>query len=121
MTVADRAAEVTRASDLAVDLATALAATEPGHLRIATVPVEDLDAIALFAAARELDLEAALWLQPSEGTAIVGIGRAWAVGPHGPTRFTEAGQSWRELLARRAPGGEAADRARLPRGAGPVL
>ena len=36
--------------------------------------------------ARELDLEAALWLQPAEGSAIVGIGRAWAIEPDGPAR-----------------------------------
>ena len=84
-------------------------------------PHADLDAIALFAAARELDLEAALWLQPSEGMAIVGIGRAWAVEPQGPARFTAAGRSWRELLARSRRGDEATEPSRLPRGAGPVL
>ncbi len=124
MTVADRAADpaadVAHATDLGTAL-DALPATGPGLLRTATVPADDVDAIALFAAARELDLEAALWLQPSEGTAIVGIGRAWAVEPEGPVRFTAAGRSWRELLAARAPGGGAADPAGLPRGAGPVL
>ena len=99
----------------------ALPASEPGSLRSATVALGDLDAIALFAAARELDLEAALWLQPSEGTAIVGIGRAWAVEPGGSTRFAEAGRAWRALVARSGPGGAAVDPSRLPRGAGPVL
>ena len=120
MTVADRAADLSPATDLGAAL-DVLSAAEPGVLRSATVPVDDLDAIALFAAARELDLEAALWLQPSEGTAIVGIGRAWAVGPDGPARFTAAGRSWRELLARAAPGDGAAEPTRLPRGAGPIL
>jgi len=99
--------------------------------------VGDLDAIALFAAARELDLEAALWLQPSEGMAIVGIGRAWAVEPGGPARFAEAGRSWRALVARHGDGAAgardgaasarsgagdgAAEPSGLPRGAGPVL
>ena len=119
MTVADRAAEVGRETDLGTALDQG-PATDPDALRVATVAVADLDAIALFAAARELDLEAALWLRPSEGTAIVGIGRAWAVGPDGPTRFSAAGRSWRELLAGRAPGGPR-DAASLPRGAGPVL
>jgi len=119
VTVADRASDVARAPDLGTAL-DALPAAEPGVLRAATEPVGDLDAIALFAAARELDLEAALWLQPSEGMAIVGIGRAWAVGPAGPTRFAVAGGSWRELLARSVPGG-AAEPSRLPRGAGPIL
>jgi isochorismate synthase EntC len=117
---ADRAADVAPVTDLGAAL-DALPATGPGLLRAATVPADDVDAIALFAAARELDLEAALWLQPSEGTAIVGIGRAWAVEPEGPVRFTTAGRQWRELLAARAPGGRAVDAIRLPRGAGPVL
>jgi isochorismate synthase len=120
LTVADRAVDAAPGTDLGTALEE-LPAAEPGVLRAATVPVDDLDAIALFAAARELDLEAALWLQPSEGTAIVGIGRAWAVGPEGPARFGAAGRSWRELLARSAPGDRVAEPARLPRGAGPVL
>jgi len=119
VTVADRPADVAHAPDLGAAL-DALRGPEPG-LRAATVPVDDLDPIALFAAARELDLEAALWLQPSEGTAIVGIGRAWAVAPDGPARFTAAGRSWRELLARLVPAGERPEAARLPRGAGLVL
>jgi len=130
VTVADRAAaragHAARAGEVdgPTDLATALAAqpvAEAGALRAATVPVDDVDAIALYAAARELDLEAALWLQPSDGSAIVGIGRAWAVTPTGPERFTDAGRSWRELLGRGAARDAAAARARLPRGAGPVL
>ena len=91
MTVADRAAEVGRETDLGTALDQG-PATDPDALRVATVAVADLDAIALFAAARELDLEAALWLRRSVGTAFVGIGRAWAVGPDGPTRFSAAGR-----------------------------
>jgi hypothetical protein len=73
VTVADRAtdrvaADAARATDLGAAL-DAQPAAKAGVLRAATVPFDDLDAIALFAAARELDLEAALWLQPSEGTA----------------------------------------------------
>jgi isochorismate synthase len=120
VTVADRASDVAPAPDLGTAL-DALPAAERGVLRVATVPVGDLDAIALFAAARELDLEAALWLQPSEGTAIVGIGRAWAVEPAGPSRFAVTGGSWRELIARSVAGAAAAEPSRLPRGAGPIL
>jgi isochorismate synthase len=114
-----------RETDLGAALE-ALPAAEPGSLRTATVALGDLDAIALFAAARELDLEAALWLQPSEGMAIVGIGRAWAVEPGGPARFAEAGRSWRALVARHGDGAAgardgAAEPSRLPRGAGPIL
>jgi isochorismate synthase len=119
VTVADRAGV-----GLGADLVTALEelpGAADGSLRIATVACDDLDPIALFAAARELDLEAALWLQPSEGAAIVGIGRAWTVAPDGPGRFATAGRSWRELLARSQSRGGAAGRSALPRGAGPVL
>jgi isochorismate synthase len=97
------------------------AGTTRGRALVATVAVADLDPVALFAAAREADLEAALWLQPAEGTALVAIGRAWAVEPAGPGRFATAGNAWRELLAGAAPGGLAANPDRLPRGAGPVL
>jgi isochorismate synthase len=92
-----------------------------GALRAATVRVRDLDAVALFAAAREQDLEAALWLQPSAGTAIVGIGRAWAIEAEGPGRFASAVRGWRDLLASAPPAASAGADGGLPRGAGPVL
>ena len=130
---AERAAGPARDHALEMDLGAALEGLPepaPGSLRSATVQLDDLDPIALFGAARELDLEAALWLQPSEGMAIVGIGRAWAVEPSGPARFDEARRSWRALIAR--PGEQAAaghqEAAQpgpgpgpLPRGSGPVL
>lgn len=121
MTVADRA-DVGLERDLgaALDTLDALSATDGDLPRTVTVPHGDLDAIALFAAARELDQEAALWLQPSEGTAIVGIGRAWAVAPPGPARFSTAGQAWRALVAA-MPGDHVGAPPPLPRGAGPVL
>jgi isochorismate synthase len=88
-----------------------------GPLTAATVVAPSLDPIALYAAAVEADLEAALWLRPSEGTAFVGIGRAWAVEAAGPERFQAAEFAWRELLA-----GARLDRpADAPLGAGPVL
>lgn len=65
----------------------------------ATVDVPDSDPIAVYAAAVEADLEASLWLRPSEGTAYVGIGRAWAVEPDGPARFSVAEEAWRGLVA----------------------
>ena len=79
-----------------------------GGLAAATVPVGDVDPVALFAAAAEADLEAALWLRPAEGTALVGIGRAWAVEAAGPSRFREAEEAWRALV-REARLGSAAD------------
>lgn len=69
-----------------------------GRLVSAGVPVDAVDPIGLFAAAAEADLEAALWLRPSEGLALVGVGRAWAAEGGGPERFREAEAAWRDLL-----------------------
>jgi isochorismate synthase len=88
-----------------------------GSFRASTRPAPAVDPISLFAAAREEDLEAALWLQPSAGFALVGIGRAWSVEPAGADRFVRAAAAWREHLdgaAIEIPAG-------LPRGVGPVL
>jgi isochorismate synthase len=68
-------------------------------LASATLAVPGLDPISLFAAAVEAGLEGALWLKPSEGTAFVGIGRAWAAEPDGPDRFATAEAAWRGVLA----------------------
>ena len=88
-----------------------------GSLASATAVAPSFDPIALYAAAVEAGLEAALWLRPSEGTAFVGIGRAWAVDPAGDRRFHDAEGAWRELLA-----GAHVDRpADATPGAGPVL
>jgi isochorismate synthase len=77
-------------------------ATRPAHatpaLVAASATVATLDVISLFAAAVEADLEVALWLQPSERAAFVGIGRAWAVSPEGPDRFRCAEDAWRALV-----------------------
>lgn len=70
----------------------------PG-LVAATLPVRPVDPVALFAAALEADLEAAIWLRPSDGTALVGIGRAWAADAEGPGRFAAAATAWAALLA----------------------
>jgi isochorismate synthase len=115
MTIADRPAAIGSTSDTA----DALAALDGGDgLRTTTAPVHALDPVALVEAAREAGLEAALWLQPAEGLALVGIGRAWSVEPAGPDRFERAAAAWRALLAcARAAGAPA----RMPRGAGPVL
>jgi isochorismate synthase len=86
----------------------------------ATIPVTGIDPISLYAAAVEADLEAVLWLRPSEGTAFVGVGRAWATEPAGPDRFRTAEAAWRDLLhdARiDRPDAEASE----ARGTGPVL
>ena len=88
-----------------------------GALASATAVAPSLDPIALYAAAVEADLEAAIWLRPSEGTAFVGIGRAWAVEAAGATRFADAEAAWCDLLD-----GARLDRpADAPPGAGPVL
>jgi isochorismate synthase len=90
---------------------------ETDALASVTIPVPGIDPISLFEAAVESDLEAALWLRPSEGTAFVGIGRAWAIEAEGPNRFRQAEEAWRELIregrmagAADAPAGRAAGR-----------
>lgn len=75
-------------------------AANGARLVAATVPVDAVDPIALFAAAVEADLEAALWLRPAEGTGFVGLGRAWAVEPEGSARFCAAAEAWRSLVRR---------------------
>ncbi len=87
-------------------LGRAVASSAPGEpapgastLASATVRVAGVDPIALFAVAAEADLEVALWLQPSEGTALVGVGRAWAFGGAGPDRFKAAESGFRDLIA----------------------
>ena len=122
MTVADR----TGVDAAAARLDDALDAVgREDALRVATIPAEDIDPIALFEAAREVDLEAALWLQVADGFALVGVGRAWSVDPAGPDRFAVASEAWRALLAgaELGPAGATGDGgpAGLPRGAGPVL
>ncbi len=79
--------------------AAAAGANEPSTLVAVTEPVPTVDAITLYAAAVEADLEAALWLRPSQGMALVGIGRAWATEPQGPDRFATAEIEWHNLLA----------------------
>ena len=86
------------------------------RLVAATCAAPALDPIALFAAARELDLEAALLVGPSDGLALVGIGRAWAAEASGPGRFQAAAAAWATLAGRARVAPED-----LPRGVGPVL
>jgi isochorismate synthase len=118
MTIADRPG-----IDLGADLLAALEAAPaaPGLLRTTTVAVADLDPLALVEAAREADLEAALWLQPADGFALVGIGRAWAVEPAGPERFVTAADAWARLLRGAVSSAPAPGAVHLPRGAGPLL
>ena len=118
MTIADRPGIDPGADMLAALEATA---TAPGLLRSATVAVADVDPVALVEAAREVGLEAALWLQPADGFALVGIGRAWAVEPAGRDRFAIAAEAWTALLRGATLPGTVGGSAPLPRGAGPLL
>jgi len=68
------------------------------RLAATSVPIKSVDAVALYSAAVEADLEAVLWLRPSEQFALVGIGRAWSIEPAGPERFLEADAAWRALV-----------------------
>ncbi len=86
-------------------------------LTSATVAVTGIDPISLYAATVEADLEAVLWLRPSEGTAFVGIGRAWATEPAGESRFRAAEAAWRALVRDARIDRQDGD----GRGAGPVL
>jgi isochorismate synthase len=70
-----------------------------GTLAAATIAIRSVDPIALFAAAVEAGLEAALWLRPSESTSLVGLGRAWAIETAGPDRFRVAESAFERLLA----------------------
>jgi isochorismate synthase len=101
VTVVDR-----RAASANIAIATAVTAllaasrrAGPRSLGTATLVIAPLDPIGLFAAARALDLEAALWLQPAADRSIVGVGRAWAIEAAGPGRFVEAANAWRGVLA----------------------
>ena len=107
MTVTDRSARPSPATarstaPVAREVRALLADAErrggPRPLLTATLQIDDLDPIDLFAAARAEGLEAALWLQPASDRSIVGIGRAWAVEPSGPDRFTIATAAWRAVL-----------------------
>jgi isochorismate synthase len=84
------------------------------RLASATIQVATVEPIALFAAAIETGLEAALWLRPAEGTALVGIGRAWAVEADGAARFHDAETAWRALVRDAALDGSPADRGGAP-------
>lgn len=86
-------------------------ATPPGVLAARRVAIAELDPVALFGAARAAGLEVAVWLQPSRGVALVGVGAAWSVESAGPERFAIAAERWRGL----APSLLAADPGARPR------
>lgn len=92
-------------------------------LRARTEEVDAFDPIAIYAAAVEAGLEAALWLRPSEEHALVGVGRAWATETDGSERFVRADDAWRAVAAGMGAGLSADEdrREKLPRGVGPVL
>jgi isochorismate synthase len=100
MTVVDRRAASTQVA-IAGAVAALAASRRAGQrsLGTATLAIAPFDPIDLFAAARTLDLEVALWLQPAADRSIVGVGRAWAVEAAGPDRFVEAADAWRGVLA----------------------
>ncbi len=103
MTVTQRGAVSDLPTPTAARLREALASAQrlDGRAPLVSVssPIPEVDPIALFAAARALGLEAALWLQPSNDRSIVGIGRAWAVESAGAERFSDATTAWRAVLA----------------------
>ncbi len=113
MTIAQRATRPDLAAAMLPLVARAAGRDEP-TLVSATVPVEAVDPVALFGAARSLG--AALWMQPSEGLAMVGIGEAWAARQSHDARFGIISVAWQMLLK-----GAVVDTGGSPRGCGPVL
>ncbi len=103
MTVIDRSATSRVPGSIAAELAGLIQVAHrlgrPSPLIATTLAAAPSDPIALFAAARSLGLEAALWLQPATHRSIVGIGRAWATEVGGPDRFSAATAAWRAVLA----------------------
>lgn len=102
MTVADRRSTTGGRVPIASALRPLLASARKRGSRpliSTTLPITAMDAIELFAAARALGFEAALWLQPAADRSIVGIGRAWAVEAAGVDRFAATTAAWRAVLA----------------------
>lgn len=98
MTIADRDRVVRGGTTDASHEADALARTR--SVVVSDIPDPSLvDPIALYEAAVRRGLECALWLRPSEGQALVAIGRAWSIDAGGPDRIATAEASWRELAA----------------------
>jgi isochorismate synthase len=100
VTVVDRRPTITTGASVAAELGALIESVPAGEypLIAATLPIPAIDPIDLFAAARALGFEAALWLQPAAGRSIVGVGRAWAVEPDGTDRFAMAADAWRAVL-----------------------
>ncbi|MFL5714405.1 MAG: isochorismate synthase MenF [Chloroflexota bacterium] len=118
MTIADRHVPGRTRDGFSEELAELLATADDAR-RLVTLsrPADPVDPIALFVAARARDLEAVLWLQPSSGRSIVGIGRAWAFEGGGRERFGAATAAWGAVLGDAVAGGASVG---LP-GGGPVL
>ena len=76
-----------------------------------------LDPVDVFAAALAAGLEPCLWLQPVDGFAMVGIGRAWSIEVAGPNRFGAVAEAWEHLLSSARVGGDN----KAGRAAGPLL
>lgn len=90
-----------------------------GRLVSATLALEPspaIDPVDLFEAALRMDLEPSLWLQPVDGIAMVGVGRAWTTAAGGPSRFGDIAAAWERLLADAQIGGASGGRA-----VGPLL
>ena len=62
-----------------------------------TRPATPRQALDLFAASAAAARH--LWLRPATGEALVGLGAVEALTLHGPDRFAQAAQAWRDLLA----------------------
>ncbi len=113
MTIAERAAGPDLRRALA-PLIARVAGREAPTLVSVTLPVGGVDPVALHGVA--LPLGASLWLQPSQGISLVGIGEAWAARQSHGARFAIVSLAWRTLLD-----GAVIDTGGAPSPAGPLL
>jgi len=113
MTIAERAVAPDLAAAL-MPLAVRAAGRDEPTLVSATVPVRAIDPVALHGAA--LPHGALIWMQPSEGVALVGMGEAWAARQSHEARFGIVSEAWQTLLD-----GAIVDADDTPGGAGPLL
>ncbi len=77
-------------------LAAAVGAARP-TLVSAVLPTATVDPVALFAAASAAGQQRGLWLQPTEGFALLGVGAAWSIRASGPGRFVQVAEAWSDL------------------------
>lgn len=61
--------------------------------------IPSIDPLAFFARGANLAAERSFWSRPDQGIGMAGVGAAWTRELRGQTRFTDAAEAWRELMA----------------------